>query len=135
MTSCNVNILIVSNLIKEGLNMSNKATAFLSYLEHELSTLSHNDIKEEIGDSINNNRIVTVNQVIRYFCVVENYELAGNVKAVYSLPVVKNKLNNNRHKYNNRTDGFDINELLFTLENLTKSSNTHTRELGKALVA
>lgn len=90
---------------------------FLEDLTIVLNGFTTNEIKSIIGDSTNNNRTCTVNQVIRFLDSVEQVELATELVAIYDSVIVKDGLVVNRAATNLRTDGFDINELILVLSN------------------
>ncbi len=89
--------------------------------------------KEIIGDSLNNHRTLTVNQLVRYLSITGDYTLSVNVSLAY------NKLRPNLKKYrnrrNNRSDAFDVNEFFAVLNNVSLRAKPTTKQsLSKALV-
>lgn len=91
-----------------------KYVMFVENIENVLNTFDRDFIKSAIGDSINNNRTLTVSQVIRFLSTRRNStlkSLADQLEAVYGSSVVHNSLL--RARANTfRTDAIDINELL-----------------------
>lgn len=91
-----------------------KVAVFLNNLRDIIKTLDTTEVKDTIGDSINNNRTLTVNQVIRYLVTRRNPKLKAlgtQLSAVY-YTIGKSAL---EMRYNNRTDALDINELILAL--------------------
>jgi hypothetical protein len=86
-----------------------KVVKFYDKLSDVLQKVSTVDAKLIIGDSINNHRTLTVNQVIRYLeegGVRGGKKLANNLSLSYEIlrPVILD------YRNNNRTDAIDINE-------------------------
>lgn len=110
----------------------NKTVLFKNSVKEVLDNFTTNEIKELIGDSVNNHRVLTVNQVSRFLRTKKRTRvLAKQLNAVYSkvrVSVLATRfLNGSR-----RTDAIDINEFFMTFEELTFSKNT-SRSLGQIL--
>lgn len=88
-----------------------KYEEFFTQLNNVLSTVGRNDVKERIGDSVNNNRTLTVSQVIRF---LEGSRSAKNKRLGQSLLSVYNIIGTDAvsSRNNNRVDALDINEFL-----------------------
>lgn len=112
--------------------MSVKNT-FLNDLNDELSFVSSNELKEVIGDSTGNNRTPSVRQVVRYLNEIGEDELALQLEVVYNS--VKATLQNNRDTFNFRTDAFDINELIFVVENINGNASRKLTSVINSLPA
>ena len=92
-------------------NIMPKYKQFLETILDVLEQYSTEEVKLLIGDSINNNRTLTVNQVIRFLKLTKGKKkFSGQVQRVYS--VLRPYMNNSRIASNNRTDAFDINEFV-----------------------
>lgn len=104
----------------------NKVTNFVAKIEAILKRYPRNYIKDLIGDSTNNNRAVSVQQLIR-FLEIFNVELAEQVTAVYA--EVRSDVAANRF-FNYRTDAIDVNEFLTFLTDVDTST---VRTLGRVL--
>jgi len=91
--------------------MNAKYVNFFQQLSTVVGSLDPVEVKLTIGDSINNNRTLTINQVARFLTGSRNrrFKLLGN-----SLLAVKGILNEDliNSRNNNRTDALDINEFL-----------------------
>lgn len=97
----------------KNLEFKGKFFTFMSNLTPEKQT----QIKETIGDSTNNNRVVTVSQVIRYLtrknASTAQRRLGINIRIRYNTDQLKIRRDMN---WSNRTDAFDINEFLGLVE-------------------
>lgn len=100
----------------------------LAKVNEVLDTHTTNEVKEIIGDSTNNNRTLTVRQIIRFFEVNNNFRIANALELIYSK--VKAELHEYRNDFNYRTDGFDVNELLFVIEARTHSNTKRALTLA-----
>jgi hypothetical protein len=91
------------------------------------------NIKLKVGDSINNNRTITVNQVIRYFYSVGADSIASEIASVYEYlrPVILNA----RDLSTQRTDSIDFSEFVNVYReyvmNQRHERNTIGRLIGK----
>lgn len=106
--------------------------AFVAQIESVLTTFGRNDIKAAIGDSVANNRTVTINQLIRFLGTRRKpafRALGTQLAAVYGLPTVSGLLTGNRSGLA-RTDAFDINELLYVINNQTSAKRAVSRALA-----
>lgn len=86
------------------------------------------NIKRLLGDSINNNRTLTVSQLIRYA------KLVGTKDAARRLEVVAAFLEQDiLDRRNFRTDAIDINELVDTYRTQVIEKKKYRRQLGSIL--
>jgi hypothetical protein len=88
-----------------------KYVSFFNQLTNTVNSLDTLDAKLSIGDSINNNRTLTVGQVIRYLTESssrKNVRLGKSLESVYE--ILKDDIRDFR--FNNRTDALDINEFI-----------------------
>lgn len=77
-------------------------------------------VKQNIGDSIFNNRVPSVRQVIRYLNTSSFGTTAGQrLEAAYSFLRKKNLFSKVRRN-NNRTDAYDINEFFIVVRKHVK---------------
>jgi len=84
---------------------------FYEQLANTVVGLDPQEVKSIIGDSTNNHRTLTVNQVVRFLInsdATRNVGLGRKLRSVYSL--IRNDIKNSR--VNSRTDAIDINEFL-----------------------
>lgn len=94
--------------------MSKSQKLVLSVLD-VLEQFDTDTIKTKIGDSVNNNRTVTVSQFIRFLSTFNKrkwVDLAVNLDLVYNTyrsDIIDFRLSN-------RTDAVDINELIYFLD-------------------
>lgn len=103
-------------------------TQFTTSLNNVLNRFSRDEIKTAIGDSTNNNRTVTVSQVVRFLSNSNstNYKALGRrLNSVHDL--VRNGLAMRRMFQTSRTDAHDIMELLEEIELVS------ARDLTKAV--
>lgn len=82
-------------------------------------------IKKLLGDSTNNNRTLTVNQVLRFLQRNKLERMVKIVKGAYV--VLEPKINENRR----RTDAIDIAELVNTYRSEVMNGKKLRRELGQ----
>lgn len=91
---------------------------FVNSLDSVLNKFGTNVIKLAIGDSTNNNRVPTVNQVIRFLGRAGTPRaqkfLGKQLLSVYNTASVKSLILDSRGF---RTDAIDINELIFAVRN------------------
>jgi hypothetical protein len=104
---------------------------FFTQLTGLVGGLDTNDVKDTIGDSTNNNRTLTVRQVIRFLSSSNNprfRSLGKRLAEVYGLlrPVVTSV------RSSGRTDAVDINELLsvFEEEVISAKNSSLRRSIG-----
>lgn len=112
--------------------MSKESTGrrFVSTLERVLSDLDQSRVKRSIGDSTQNNRTISVNQLVRFLTRRGNRGdqiLARRISTL--LESVRDLVSLNRI---NRTDAVDVSEFLEVLNHLT-SDSSHTRFLTRTL--
>ena len=91
-----------------------KYRQFYNTLRTTVDNVSSTKLKEAIGDSTNNHRIPTVNQVIRFLnrknSSKNQRQLGKKLRNIY--PMLRETTKAFRNS--NRTDAIDINEFLFT---------------------
>ena len=85
-------------------------------------------VKRSIGDSINNNRTLTVSQAIRYANKFGMFRLALLVEITTS--ILEESILDARR---NRTDAIDLNELVTTYRNEVMNKRKFRREIGSAV--
>lgn len=92
--------------------MSTKVQRLVDRVNLEVTNYSDTfSVKSTVGDSVNNNRVPTVRQTIRYLKnSFFNSGLGYDLERVYTVLRQKNLFKKLRRN-NNRTDAFDINEL------------------------
>lgn len=114
--------------------MKSSTERLVSFLKMELKNFSSSeDIKKRIGDSVNNNRVPSIRQVIRYLRNLgfANYESQG-LEYAYNLLRRKNLFHKVRRN-NNRTDAYDINEFFTVIDRYVKSNPTLKGQVSKAI--
>lgn len=100
--------------------MKNSTEQLVKAVEKEITFYaSLSDVKRRIGDSVWNNRVPSVRQVIRYLDYDFNITLAQKLEAVYTI-LLKKKLFNKVRRKNNRTDAYDINEFFTVIRKYVK---------------
>lgn len=110
-----------------------KVSKFYNKLLTEIDNIETVEAKLTIGDSINNHRTLTVNQVIRYLResgVRGGKKLANNLEITYNVlrPLIVVARNNNR------SDGIDINEFkTFYYDFIVNGDSGLKREYGSVL--
>lgn len=87
-----------------------KYQKFYNNLNITLEGLNTSEVKATIGDSINNNRVLTVGQLVRFLTNAgrTNKVLGSNLNIIYDL--LRNDIVSSR--LNGRTDAIDINEFI-----------------------
>jgi hypothetical protein len=89
-----------------------KIDTFLQDLETRISNIEPFVVKAVLGDSTNNNRALSVNQIIKYFTAHDaskkQRKVGQQLREVY--PITRKYLRELR--LNSRTDAVDINEFL-----------------------
>jgi hypothetical protein len=108
--------------------MTPKYVTFAAGLQEVLNKHSRNSIKSAIGDSISNNRTVTVSQLIRFLHTRRTpalKSLGNQLEIMYDLLFI----NLGEYRNNFRTDAFDINEFLSVYEDLVLEGTTTTKRL------
>lgn len=107
---------------------NNLCTRFLTSVLNFVNTFDRDYVKELIGDSVNNDRQLSVRQIVRFLHV------RGKHAEGYALEAVRQTLcrtmNRNRSYSNYRSDAFDINELVRTVTTLDTNS---VRNLSKII--
>lgn len=89
-----------------------KYKTFFNNLITVLNRYDNDDIKTAIGDSTNNNRTVTVNQVIRFLGTRRNAGLKSLGEDLsFAYDTLREDIAEARTT-NNRSDAFDINEFI-----------------------
>jgi hypothetical protein len=85
-------------------------------------------IKESIGDSISNNRTITVSQAIRFSRKVGSKRLALLLETTTA--ILEQEILGNRR---NRSDAIDLGELVDTYRDVVMSGKRFRREIGSAV--
>ena len=108
-----------------------KYVMFLNSLQTVLSNKDRDAIKRTIGDSINNNRSLTVNQVIRFLtrrgASSSQKRLGKQLANVYG--ILREDIQVRRSLFNSRNDALDINEFITTYTDLVVQGVTTTRRV------
>ena len=93
--------------------MSTRIQRLVNKIQREVNVwTTTNGLKARVGDSVDNNRVPTVRQTIRYLNTQTFTEtLAQDLELVYTV-LRQNNLFRKLRRRNNRTDAYDINELL-----------------------
>lgn len=104
-----------------------KYKQFITDLEAVLAKFSTEEIKLKIGDSINNNRVITVNQLVRFLSTRRNanYKALG-VALTTTYGLLKDNISIARAA-TYRTDAFDINEFINMYNDVVLEGTTSTR--------
>lgn len=91
--------------------MSTKVERLVKKVNRELTQWTNTySVKSAVGDSVDNNRVPSVRQAIRYLKTGVFTSVTGNdLEAVYTILRQKGFFKKLRRN-NNRTDAFDINE-------------------------
>lgn len=88
---------------------------FFNVIEGIVSNVGSTVIKTEIGDSIENHRTLTVNQLVRFLTNSDNKatrNLGYRLREIY----VAARVSNNIRRTPGRTDAVDINELIYSVK-------------------
>lgn len=111
--------------------MKNYQTFFisLSMIRFSLRGKFAKQVKRRIGDSDNNNRVLTVNQTVRYLQAIGQNTLATQLEN--SFEALGNSIKVNR--FTNRTDAIDINEFVKFYNNNVIENNNHRTVAVSAL--
>ncbi len=105
----------------------------IANLRQELITVTPM-VKEAIGDSTNNNRTLTVNQVIRYLRVSPvkgNKKLVKQLTSVYD--ILREDIVSDRRQATRRTDAVDFNEFVTTYRSVVMDDRKKRLTIGKVL--
>lgn len=101
---------------------------FYNNLYTTVEGLNPNAVKASIGDSINNNRVLTVGQVVRFLSSTRGTKTLGtNLSNIFNL--LRKDIISSRP--NNRTDAVDINEFINFYENVVIGAREYTSEVGR----
>lgn len=117
-----------------------KYTIFLNNLESFLVKKTNKEIKLAIGDSINNHRVVSVSQVIRFLtrrnATSAQRLLGSQLDTVYELLKDNILINRRLVRGSVRTDAIDINEFIDTyVETVLEGTTTFRKTVSRSLVA
>lgn len=108
----------------------NKCTNLYDGLLGVVNTYGRNDIKIALGDSIDNNRTLTVSQVIRYLNTKRKFKSLGlNLGTAFNL--LRSDILAERDNF--RTDAVDINEFLLYFEMYILNVPGQVRTFGREL--
>lgn len=102
-----------------------KYRVFINTLLELLENVSNREIKEIIGDSVNNHRTVSVVQTIRFLNQIGEFKLANQLENTYDLLFDELKVARIERGVS-RQDGFDIYELTDLYEDLVIDTNNVT---------
>lgn len=105
----------------------------IANLRQELVTVTPM-VKEAIGDSTNNNRTLTVNQVIRYLKVSPvkgNKKLVRQLASVYD--ILREDIIVDRKRSTRRSDAVDFNEFVTTYRAIVMDDRKKRLSIGKVL--
>lgn len=92
---------------------------------------SNTRFKKTIGDSTNNNRTLTVNQLIRVLAKRDPF-MSKEIEIVYG--ILRSRILQDRVKRGvNRTDAIDLSELTNTYRNVVMNKRQLRRQVGQAL--
>jgi hypothetical protein len=111
-----------------------KGTKFFNQLVDYLQAYYKNDVKNFLGDSTDNHRVLSTNQVINFLTLNNSLKLnklGRNLKVVYS--VLRPQITYLRRLCNERTDAIDINEFIYTFEYYYSSDPFFRKALSKRL--
>lgn len=91
--------------------------------------------KDLIGDSIENNRTLTVNQVLRFqastFSTRNGKRFAKKLKTVYN--ILRPHIKSDRKATTKRTDAIDINELVSTYRAVVMNDRKLRQTIGQTI--
>lgn len=103
-----------------------KSSQFVKLISLISNSVDKNKVKEAIGDSSNNHRTLSVNQMIRFLSTRPSQRLVGlgnSLNNVYT--IVRSSIASNRGR---RTDAIDMSEFLGTVKNkISTKSKTFNR--------
>lgn len=85
-------------------------------------------IKRKLGDSPNNNRTLTVNQIVRYAKLLNTEDSANRLERV--LKLLENDILKSRNK---RTDAIDITELVNAYERQVIQNRKYRKQISAIL--
>lgn len=108
-----------------------KYAEFLGNLVSVLENVGTENLKLTIGDSIDNNRVPTVNQVIRYLTragASRNQKGLGK-QLIGAYGILRRDIQVSRAFSNSRTDAIDINELINVYDDLVLNGPTSFRRV------
>jgi len=111
-----------------------KNTKYYTFINELLGVLSHTNptsIKRSIGDSVDNNRTPSVNQVVRFLNKRSNRRLAGNLRTVFNK--LKSDIKFNRAINTNRTDAFDVYEFTNAYINTVLLNDINRRSVSQLI--
>jgi len=115
-----------------------KSDLFLVQLKRVVKELNRNSVKNILGDSMFNNRTLTVNQVIRYLTehvTTQQLNVLGvNLSQAYRS--LRPLILQGRSVTRNRTDAIDINEFIqyYTAFVVVQSNKIARRKFSRQLV-
>lgn len=118
--------------------MKARYSTFITDLQGVVETYGTNAIKTSIGDSVNNNRTVTVNQLIRFLSTRRKPKLrllGQQLETLYSNPLIRAGVSDVRF-LTDRTDAIDLNEFVAAYSNVVLNGTTAARRIvGRQLSA
>ena len=108
----------------------NKTKQVLKSINSVLETYEQDEIKFLLKDSLRNNRVLTVNQLIRFLVSQHSPILATKVATLYS--AVKPYIKADR-SFINRTDAVDINEFVRAVNYASFADKKFNKSVGQLL--
>lgn len=105
-----------------------KTTNFVNAVTNTVNNLNTVAVKESLGDSTNNNRTLSVRQLIRFLSATRgrnagrNRALASDIETVYNR--LRSEITYVRSLTNSRTDAVDIQEFITELDYLVSVGRT-----------
>lgn len=112
--------------------MKTKIQRFVDKVTRVKNSTTNSMIKAVVGDSTNNNRVVTARQFVNYLVDIGQWGLATDVKEVYDY-LRDNELLSRVRNNNNRSDSYDLNEVVRSLNRYVATSNTRRQEVNKLI--
>lgn len=110
--------------------MSSKVDRLINKVVDIVNNTTSENVQAAVGDSVNNNRIVSVNQTIRYLRqTATNWTLGADLNRAYQALRRQGAFKRLRRN-KNRTDAIDMNELLDVVDRL---NTTKKREVGQRI--
>lgn len=114
------------------IQMKTKIQRFVDKVTRVKNSTTNSMIKAVVGDSTNNNRVVTARQFVNYLVDIGQWGLATDVKEVYDY-LRDNELLSRVRNNNNRSDSYDLNEVVRSLNRYVATSNTRRQEVNKLI--
>lgn len=102
------------------------------FLDQVVRVSQRSSIKSVIHDSVENNRTVSVEQLVRYNrqSVIGNWNFAADLRQVKKY-LLREKLLQRVRRGNSRTDAYDVTEFVTAIRLYVLTSETRRKELNK----